>query len=67
MNINKYWIGYFTGIIVCCNIFSAGVILSYTLFLNWICFFWIWLFSLLILYVINYLKNKQIKNEKDVK
>ena len=61
ININKYWIGYLTGIIISINLFSAGVILSYTLSLNYIYFLWIWSISVLILIPIKYLKNKQEK------
>lgn len=61
MNINKYWIGYLTGIIVFINFFSAGVILSESLSLNWIYFFWIWLATLPPLFTIKYLYDKQKK------
>lgn len=61
ININKYWIGYLTGIIICLNLFSVGVILGYSFSLNWYYFFWIWLITLLYLFPINYLKNKQEK------
>ena len=59
IDINKYWLGYLTGILIYINLFSAGVILSYTLLLNWIYFFWIWLITTPILLTINYLSKKQ--------
>ena len=65
IDINKYWVGYLIGIIIIFNIFSAGVILSYTLSLNWIYFFWIWLITLFILWIINYLCKKQEKRDID--
>jgi len=63
---NKYWIGYLTGIIICINIFSAGVILANTFKLNFFIYFWLWLISLLFLIGINYLINKY-KKEKIIK
>ena len=65
ININKYWIGYLTGILIAVNIFSAGVILNKTLSLNWIYFFWIWLVSLIPIVLIAYLREKQLKREKE--
>lgn len=65
IDINKYWIGYLTGILIIINIFSVGVILSYTLNLNWIFFIWIWIITLPILKLIFYLKRKQEKEIND--
>jgi len=64
MNINKYWIGYLTGILIILHIFSVGVILSYTLSLNWVVFFWIWLVITPILMMINYLYKKEREEVK---
>jgi len=63
IDINKYWIGYLTGILIIINILSAGVILSYALFLDWIyseiLFLWLLLITTPILIIIRYLYIKQ--------
>lgn len=64
IDINKYWIGFLTGFIISINIFSGGVILSKTLSLNWIYFFWIWVITTPILLTIKYLHTKQKKEVK---
>ena len=61
MNINKYWIGYLTGIIIILNIFSAGVVISYSFSWNWIYFIWIYFITLISLLLITFLYNKQKK------
>ena len=61
MNINKYWIGYLTGVIIFINIFSIGVIMSYSLSLDWGLFLWVWLITLIPLLLITFLYNKQKK------
>lgn len=65
ININKYWIGYLTGILICINLISVGVIFSYTLSWDLKPFFLIWLISLLPLLFVYYFKEKQLKKEKN--
>jgi len=67
MNINKYWIGFLYGVMICLNVFSAGVILGNILSLNWIFFFHCYYISLIVYIVIKILKNKQINREKNDK
>ena len=64
IDINKYWFGFLTGILIIINIFSVGVILTYTLSLNWIYFFWSWLITMPMLTVIRHLKYRQEKKLK---
>lgn len=64
ININKYWIGYLTGILIILNIFSAGVILSNNFSLNWKYFIWIYCITALIIAIIIYVNGKQEKQLK---
>ncbi len=64
ININKYWIGYLTGIFIFLNIFSAGVILSSIWNWNYIIFTWIYFISLIPILIVKYLKDKQEKELK---
>lgn len=64
--INKYWIGYLTGILIFINLFSAGVILSQIW--DWDIYFFIWIYfiSLIPIVIIKKLIEiiKKIKKRK---
>ena len=64
IDINKYWIGYLAGTLICINLISVGVIFTHIYSLNWIYFFWIYLISVSILIPIFIMRNEQKKRER---